>query len=59
MTDAILIRARELAVEHRQPGPVVERAVLKGAYDKGTYVLDWLPQAEREVLANREEAQDE
>lgn len=59
MTDAILIRARELAVEHRQPGPVVERAVLLGRFDKGTYVTDWLPQAERLVLANREEAVEE
>jgi len=59
MTDAILIRARELAVEHRQPGPVVERAVLKGAYDRGSYVLDWIAQAERDVLANRPEAVEE
>jgi hypothetical protein len=37
----------------------VERAVLNGAFDRGTYVKDWLTQAEREVLANREEVIEE
>lgn len=59
MTDAIILKARELAVENMQPGVVVERAILKGAYDKGTLVTRWLPDAERLVLANREEAVDE
>ena len=59
LTDAIILKARELAVENMQPGVVVERAILKGAYDKGTLVTRWLPDAERLVLANREEAVDE
>ncbi len=59
MTDRIIIRARELAIENRRPGLVVERAVLNGAFDRGTYVKDWLTQAEREVLANREEVIEE
>ncbi len=59
LTDAIILKARELAVENMQPGVVVERAILKGAYDKGTLVTRWLPDAERLVLANREEANDE
>ena len=40
-------------------GVVVERAILKGVYDKGTIVTRWLLDAERLVLANREEANDE
>ena len=59
LTDAIILKARELAVENMQPGVVVERAILNGAYDKGTLVTRWLPDAERLVLANREEAVDE
>lgn len=59
MIDAIILKARELAVENMKPGVVVERAILKGAYDKGTLITRWLPEAERIVLANREEAVDE
>lgn len=59
MTDAIILKARELAVESKLHGHVVERALLNGAYDKGTLVTRWLPDAERLVLANREEANDE
>ena len=59
MTDAIILKARELAVENMQPGVVVERAILKGAYDKGTLITRWMPEAERIVLANREEAVEE
>ncbi len=59
MTDAIIIKARELAVENMQPGVVVERAILNGAYDKGTMITRWIPEAEKFVLANREEAVDE
>jgi hypothetical protein len=58
-SEAVLIKARELAIENMRPGLVVERAVLNGAFDRGTYVKDWLTQAEREVLANREEVIEE
>ncbi len=57
--EPIIIKARELAVEHMQPGVVVERAILNGAYDKGTMITRWLPEAEKYVLANREEVIDE
>lgn len=59
MTDAIILKARELAVENMKPGVVVERAILNGSYDKGTLITRWLPEAERIVLANREEAVEE
>ena len=59
MTDAIIIKARKLAVENMRPGVVVERAILNGAYDRGTMVTRWLPEAERLVLANRPEAVEE
>jgi hypothetical protein len=59
MTDAIIIKARELAVENMQPGVVVERAILNGAYDKGTMITRWIPEAEKFVLANRPEVIDE
>ena len=53
--EPIIIKARELAVENMQPGVVVERAILNGAYDKGTMITRWIPEAEKYVLANREE----
>lgn len=59
MTSPIILKARELAVESKLHGHVVERAILNGAYDKGTLVTRWLPDAERLVLANREESNDE
>lgn len=57
--EPIIIKARELAVENMQPGVVVERAILNGAYDKGTMITRWLPEAEKYVLANREEVIEE
>lgn len=59
MSDPIMQKARKLAVENMRPGVVVERAILNGAYDRGTMVTRWLSEAERLVLANREEANDE
>jgi hypothetical protein len=55
MTDRIIIRARELAIENMRPGLVVERAIRNGAYDKGTMITKWIPV----VLANREEVIEE
>jgi len=57
--EAVLIKARELAIENMRPGLVVERAIRNGAYDKGTMITRWIPEAEKFVLANREEAVDE
>jgi len=59
MTDAIILKARELAVESKLHGHVVERAILNGAYDKGTLVTQWLPEAERLVLMDRPESVEE
>jgi hypothetical protein len=55
MTDRIIIRARELAIENMRPGLVVERAIRNGAYDKGTLITRWIPV----LLTNREEVVDE
>lgn len=55
MNDAVIIKARELAVNHLKPGVVVERAILNGSYDKGTMITRWIPVA----LSNLEEAIDE
>jgi hypothetical protein len=54
-SEAILIKARELAIENMRPSLVVERAIRNGAYDKGTMITKWIPA----VLANREEAIEE
>lgn len=57
--EAVLIKARELAIENMRPGLVVERAIRNGAYDKGTMITRWIPEAEKFVLANRPEVIDE
>jgi hypothetical protein len=54
-SEAVLIKARELAIESMRHGLVVERAIRNGAYDKGTMITKWIPV----VLANREEAVEE
>lgn len=58
LTDPVIIKARELAVENMRPGVVVERAILNGSYDKGTLITRWLPEAERIVLADRSDSVD-
>ena len=55
LTDAVIIKAREVAVNHLKPGVVAERAILNGSYDKGTMITRWIPVA----LSNLEEAIDE
>jgi len=54
-SEAVLIKARELAIENMRPGLVVERAIRNGAYDKGTLITRWIPV----LLTNREEVVDE
>jgi hypothetical protein len=54
-SEAVLIKARELAIENMRPGLVVERAIRNGAYDKGTLITRWIPV----LLTNREEAVEE
>lgn len=55
MADPITIRARRLFVASKTWGYVVERAALRGAYDEGSYIRDFMPQAEREILKERPE----
>ena len=47
MIDPILIRAR-----------ILTEAARRGDYDRGTYITRWLPQAEAELLREREEVSD-
>lgn len=59
MTDPIIIKARELFVAAVKPGYVRERAALSGAYDEGTDIQRFIPEAERILIANRPEAEPE
>ena len=62
MIDPILIRARELAVEWFEANNcnrILTEAARRGDYDTGTYITRWLPQAEAELLREREEVSDE
>ena len=55
----VLAIARQKFVAEKTWGHVVERAALRGAYDNGTYIKKYIPEAEREYLKAREEAHDE
>ncbi|MGE8143088.1 hypothetical protein ACQKOE_14020 [Novosphingobium sp. NPDC080210] len=57
MTDQaeIMARARELAIAHFKPSLVRERAFRNGAYDQGTDVTRFIPQAEAELIRDRQE----
>jgi hypothetical protein len=55
MTDPLILKAREIALREKPRSHVVERAFNAGAYDKGSWVKDWLPQAEIELLKARTE----
>ena len=59
MTDAIILKARELFLKAKLRGVVLEEAAKRGEYDRGTYIKDFIPQAETELLKEREEANDE
>lgn len=54
MTDPILNRARELFISARRPGLVLERAARAGAYDNGSYILDHMDEARRQIEAEAE-----
>jgi hypothetical protein len=56
---AILVEARNLTLASKQWGEAPETAIKTGQWDKGSVVRSWLPEAERIVLARREEAVDE
>lgn len=61
MTNPILHRARALAAadfEANNCNRILSEAAKRGDYDRGTYVTRWLPQAEAELLREREEVSD-
>jgi hypothetical protein len=57
--DQILVKARTLAIAHFKPGGAREEGFKSGAYDTGTDVTQFLPEAERWWIANRPEAETE
>ena len=46
MTDAIILKARELFLKAKLRGVVLEEAAKRGEYDRGTYIKGFIPQAE-------------
>jgi hypothetical protein len=55
----ILVVARQMFVESCHRSHVVEKAALSGAYDKGTWITQFIPAAEIQVLKHREEMESE
>lgn len=51
----IIDLARQMFVESCHRSHVVEKAALNGAYDKGTWITQFIPAAEIQVLKNRAE----
>lgn len=59
MTDPVIIKARELFLAAKKRGQVHVTAAPLGWYDKGSWIKDFIPQAEIELLKEQEEANDE
>lgn len=59
MIDPIIIRARELAANFKLWGRHPHNAIMTGQWDVGSIVQGFMTQAERDVLANRKEAEEE
>ncbi len=55
MDRAIIELARQMAVDHFKPSMIRERAFMNGAYDHGTDVTQFIPQAEAELIRRRTE----
>lgn len=51
----ILALARQMAIDHFQPGRVREQGFRSGAYDHGTDVTRFVPAAEAELIRSRTE----
>lgn len=51
----VIERARELAIAHFKTSAIRERAFRNGAYDNGTDVTRFIPQAEAELIRDRQE----
>jgi len=54
-TTEILALARELAIDRFKPGRVREQGFRSGAYDTGTDVTRFIPNAEAELIRRRTE----
>ena len=51
----IIALARQMFVTSCHRSHVVEKAALNGAYDKGTWITQFIPAAEIQILKNRAE----
>ena len=59
MENEIIKRARQMFVERNKVSAILERAALSGAYDNGTYIQQYLAEAEAELLRNKAESIEE
>ena len=50
MTNPAIILARQIFVDRHKPSQVREIAALNGAYDSGTDITQYLPEAEEWLL---------
>jgi len=57
--DIVLLKARQLAAESRSYSDVVRRGILGGQWDNGEIVRSFYADAERQILSNRDEVNDE
>lgn len=51
----VIERARDRVVAHFKTSAIRERAFRSGAYDNGTDVTRFIPQAEAELIRDRQE----
>jgi len=57
--DIVLLKARQLAADSRNYSDVVRRGILGGQWDNGQIVRSFYADAERQILRNREDVNDE
>jgi len=57
--DVVLLKARQLCADSREYGDIVRRGILGGQWDNGEIVRSFYADAERQILSNREEVNDE
>lgn len=53
--EAILMIARKMFIDAKLPSAIIERAALSGAYDKGTWITDYIERATLKFLKTRTE----
>lgn len=59
LNEKVMEKARKLFLASKKWGLVHVEAAPKGWYDKGSWIKDFIPQAEIELLKEQEEANDE